>query len=500
MPISEQCPGSARDGPQWTSGDVALRDAITTDHDRRDSPLGVYTTTNPATGEVLSTFPEITDGQIDALIECAATTQVGWAGAPVAERAAVLRRAAEIHRDRLEELAALLTLEMGKPITQARAEVKLVASIYQYYADHLAEFLADQPLPISGDGSAVVRSEPIGALLGVMPWNFPYYQVARFAAPNLALGNTVIVKHARNCPQSALAIEQVLAEAGVPEGAYANAFISSAQVEQVIADDRIAGVSLTGSERAGEAIGAAAGRYLKRSVLELGGSDPFVVLDDADVAQAATVAAAGRLYNGGQACTASKRFIVDEKVFDEFLTHFADAMKEYTASDPSQDDCVLGPLSSAEAARELDEYVQDAVAHGARVVVGGREEGTEGAFYPPTILVDVPEVAGAYRDELFGPVAVVHPVADEDAAVRLANDSPYGLAGTVFSGDRDRARAVADRLVTGMVGINSLIRSAPDLPFGGVKRSGVGRELARDGFIAFANQKLVRDPAAQNGH
>ncbi|MCY1157334.1 MAG: succinate-semialdehyde dehydrogenase [Citricoccus sp.] len=459
--------------------------------------MGVYTTTNPATGEVLATYPEIVDGQIDALIECAASAQVEWAATPAPERAAVLHRAAEIHRERLDDLAALLTREMGKPIAQARAEVKLVASIYEYYADHLAEFLADQPLPISGDGSAVVRSEPIGALLGVMPWNFPYYQVARFAAPNLALGNTVIIKHARNCPQSAMAIEEVLREAGAPDGVYTNAFISSAQVEQVIADDRIAGVSLTGSERAGEAIGAAAGRYLKRSVLELGGSDPFIVLGDADVEQAATVAAAGRLYNAGQACTASKRFIVHEKVYDEFLTHFATAMKSYTPADPTREDTTMGPLSSADAARELDEYVQDAVTRGARVVVGGREEGAEGAFYPPTVLVDVPEEAGAYRDELFGPVAVVHPVADEDAAVRLANDSPYGLAGTVFSGDRDRARAVADRLQTGMVAINSLIRSAPDLPFGGVKRSGVGRELARDGFVAFANQKLVRDPAAE---
>jgi succinate-semialdehyde dehydrogenase/glutarate-semialdehyde dehydrogenase len=459
--------------------------------------LGVYTTTNPATGEVMATYPEITDGEIDTLIERAATAQTEWAGTPAEERAAILRRAAQIHRERPDELAALLTLEMGKPITQARAEVMLVASIYEYYADHLAEFLSDQPLPFAGEGTAIVRSEPVGALLGVMPWNFPYYQVARFAAPNLALGNTVIVKHARNCPQSAMAIEEVLREAGVPLGGYANAFISSAQVEKVIGDERIAGVSLTGSERAGQAIGAAAGRHLKRSVLELGGSDPFIVLDDADVEHAATVAAAGRLYNGGQACTASKRFIVDEKVFDEFLSHFADAMKSYAPSDPTQDGSTMGPLSSADAARELDEYVQDAVAQGARVVIGGREEGADSAFYPPTILVDVPEQAGAYRDELFGPVAVVHPVTDEDAAVRLANDSPFGLAGTVFSRDRQRARGVANRLATGMVGINSLIRSAPDLPFGGVKRSGVGRELAKDGFIAFANQKLVRDPAAE---
>lgn len=459
--------------------------------------MGVYTSSSPTTGEILATYPEINDDDVDALVQRAATTQRQWASSPAQHRSATLRRVAEIHRERKDELAALLTLEMGKPITQARSEVQLVASIYEYYADHLEEFLGDAPLTISGEGSAIVRSEPIGALLGVMPWNFPYYQVARFAAPNLTLGNTVIVKHSRNCPQSALAIEEVLREAGVPEGGYANAFISSPQVAKVIGDERIAGVSLTGSERAGEAIGAAAGRALKRCVLELGGSDPFVVLDDADVAQASTVAAAGRVYNGGQACTASKRFIVDTSVYEEFLSHFTDAMKAYVPSDPTTDECTLGPLSSADAARELDDYVQDAVSHGARIVIGGREEDDESAFYPPTVLVDVPESARAYHEELFGPVAVVHSVADDETAVQMANDSAFGLAGTVFAGDRERARAVADRIETGMVGINSLIRSAPDLPFGGVKRSGVGRELARDGFIAFANQKLVRDPEAE---
>ncbi|WP_120005743.1 aldehyde dehydrogenase family protein [Nesterenkonia muleiensis] len=458
--------------------------------------MGVYTSMNPATGEVLATYPEIDDDGVDTLVQRAAATQRRWAATPAQQRSAALRRAAEIHRERVDELAWLLTVEMGKPITQSRNEVKLVASIYEYYADHLEAFLADHPLPITGEGTAVVRSEPIGALLGVMPWNFPYYQVARFAAPNLALGNTVIVKHSRNCPQSALAIEEVLREAGVPEGGYANAFISSGQVAGVIGDHRIAGVSLTGSERAGEAIGAAAGRALKRCVLELGGSDPFLVLDDADVAKAATVAAAGRVYNAGQACTASKRFIVDESVYEEFLTHFADAMKSYVPADPATDECTMGPLSSADGARELDDYVQEAVSHGARIVVGGRKEGDESAFYPPTILVDVPESARAYHEELFGPVAVVHSVDGEEAAVQMANDSVFGLAGTVFSGDRARARAVADRIETGMVGINSLIRSAPDLPFGGVKRSGVGRELARDGFVAFANQKLVRDVEA----
>lgn len=458
--------------------------------------LGLYTTTNPATAQTIATYPEISDKDLSNVIERASAAQVMWAATPPEDRATVLRRAAKIHRERVDELASVLTLEMGKPITQARGEVQLVASIYEYYADNLAELLDDQPLPITGEGQALVHSEPIGVLLGVMPWNFPYYQVARFVAPNLALGNTMIVKHSRQCPQAALAIGEVLREAGAEDGVYSNVFISSTQVETTIAHESIAGVSLTGSERAGEAIGAAAGRHLKRSVLELGGSDPFVVLDDADLEFAAKTAAAGRMFNGGQACTASKRFIVDEKVADEFLSHFSAAMDLYAPSDPTNDTCTLGPMSSASAARELDEYVQDAVEKGARIVAGGRAVGENSAYYPPTVLVDVPKAAKAHREELFGPVAVVQVAADEEEAVRLANDSAYGLAGAVFSEDLSRARSVADRLQTGMVAINSLIRSAPDLPFGGIKRSGMGRELAKDGFIAFANQKLIRLPAA----
>ena len=458
--------------------------------------MGVYTSTNPADGTVTATYQEISDEALDGVITTAAQAQKAWASRPAEERATVLASVARTHRERREELAAVLTREMGKPISQARKEVDIVAAIFDYYAEHLQQFLGESELPIRGEGSAVIRNEPIGVLLGVMPWNYPYYQVVRFVAPNLGLGNAVFVKHARNCPEAALMIEQVLRASGVPEGVYTNTFISSAQVEQAIADPRVAGVSLTGSERAGEAVGAAAGRHLKRAVLELGGADPFVVLDDADVAEAAKVAAAGRLVNGGQTCTASKRFIVNERIYDEFVERFTQEMAKFTPSDPMTEDCALGPLVSAQAAQELDAFVADAVRHGARVTTGGRTEGDESAYFPPTVLVDVVEPARAYREELFGPVAVVHSATDDDEAVRLANDSPFGLAGTVFGQDKGRARSVAERIETGMVWLNSVSRSAPDLPFGGVKRSGMGRELAKDGFIAFANQKLIRDPAA----
>ena len=321
----------------------------------------------------------------------------------------MLTRAAEIHREQADELAKLLTLEMGKPIAQAKGEVQLVASIYQYYADHVAEFMSDEPLTIAGPGTAVVRTEPIGPLVGVMPWNYPYYQVARFAAPNIALGNTIILKHARNCPQSALAVERVLLEAGLPEGVYLNAFISTAQVAAAIADPRVQGVSVTGSEKAGSAVGEVAGRHMKKVVLELGGSDPFVVLADADVDAAAKAAVVGRLANGGQACTASKRFIVDDRVYDEFVQKLIDGMAGWQPADPTSPETKLGPLASNSGAEELDELVQEAISRGAEVLLMGGDRPT-GAYYPPTVLARVTRGMRAYSEELFGPVAVVYRV------------------------------------------------------------------------------------------
>ncbi len=457
--------------------------------------MGVYNTIDPATGEQVAQYQELSDADLDVLIGRSTSAYRSWRTTPLEQRRAVLTRAAELHREQADELAKLLTLEMGKPIAQAKGEVELVASIYQYYADHVAEFLADEPLTIAGPGTAVVRTEPIGPLIGVMPWNYPYYQVARFAAPNIALGNTIILKHARNCPQSALAVERVLSEAGLPDGVYLNAFISSAQVAATIADPRVQGVSVTGSEKAGSAVGEVAGRHMKKVVLELGGSDPFLVLADADVDAAAKAAVVGRFANGGQACTASKRFIVDERVYDEFVAKLIDGIAGWQPGDPTNPETKLGPLASNTGAEELYELVQEAVSQGAEVLVGG--DRPTGAYYPPTVLARVTRGMRAYREELFGPVAVVYRVGSLDEAVDLANDSPFGLASSVFTTDPEKANRVAEDLETGMVWINSTSKTAPDLPFGGVKGSGVGRELARFGFDEFANKKLVRSPKGQ---
>ncbi len=455
--------------------------------------MSAYRTINPATGETVAEFPVLAAADVEGIVARSARAYKTFRVLPLTDRTKVLKRAAELHRERIDELAAILTLEVGKPIAQARGEVELVASIYEYYADNAATFVADEDLAIVGGGEATVRTEPIGPLLGIMPWNYPYYQVARFVAPNLALGNTILLKHARNCPQSALAIERVLHEAGLHRDAYINAFIDSSQVASVIADDRIQGVSLTGSEAAGSAVGEVAGRHMKRVVLELGGSDPFIVLDDADIDAAVAAGVRGRIANAGQACTASKRFIVVETVYEEFTRKFIAAVTAIATGDPTSPDTFLGPLSSSGAVDELEEIVQDAVNLGATLHTADGAA-RSGAFYPPTVLTEVTPAMRAYSEELFGPVAVVYRVPSPQAAVELANESPFGLASSVFTSDQDEARRIAEALEVGMVWINSTSRSAPDLPFGGVKRSGVGRELAKYGIDEFANKKLIRIP------
>lgn len=455
-----------------------------------------YATINPVTGERVAEFPTLTDEEVQDVLNRSFTEYRNWRSAPLLERAAVLSRVAELHRERSEELAALLTLEMGKPIVEARGEVALVASIYDYYADNAERFLRDEPLEISGPGSAVVRTEPIGPLVGIMPWNFPYYQVARFAAPNIALGNTVILKHSRNCPQSALAIESVFRDAGLPADVYINAFATNGQIATMIADQRVQGVSLTGSEKAGSAVAEVAGRHLKKYVLELGGSDPFIVLPDADLDKAVAGAVAGRMFNGGQACTASKRFIIVGDIYDEFLRRYTEALAEITPGDPTDETTTFGPLSSRASVNDIAELVQDAVAKGATAVTGGGAPDESGAYYPATVLTGVTPEMRAYSEEIFGPAAVVYRVESPEAAVELANDSPFGLASSIYTADVEGARRLAEELETGAVWINSTSRSAPDLPFGGVKRSGVGRELAQYGINEFANKKLVRIPSA----
>lgn len=451
-----------------------------------------YATVDPTTGTVVKEFDRMSDAEAERSVEDAHAAFQTWRRTDLAERAAILQRIADGHREDADDLAALMTLEMGKPVAQAKGEVALAASIYEYYATKGPELLADEKLDIAGPGTAVVRTEPIGALLGIMPWNYPYYQVARFVAPNLLLGNTILLKHASNCPQEALRIADILAGAGIPDGAYQNVFPSNEQVAGMIAHPLVQGVSLTGSERAGRAVGSVAGANLKKSVLELGGSDPFIVLADADLDLAARDAATGRFANAGQACTASKRLIVEDAVWDNFLEAFLAHARKWTIGNPSDEATRLGPMSSLAARADLVAQVEDAVAKGATVHLGGVVPDGPGAFYPATVLSGVDATMRAYHEELFGPVAIVYHAGSADEAVEIANDSLYGLGGAVFGSDEARTAHVADQLDVGMVGINTTIKSAPDLPFGGVKNSGIGRELGRFGLDEFANKKLVR--------
>ena len=452
-----------------------------------------YQSTNPYDGKVVKTFDEISDAQLQAKLTAAhdCYEQV-WRHQSFAQRKAVLARAAALMRERSQQFAALITLEMGKLIPQSLGEVALSAAILDYYAEHAEAFLAPERLT-TPKGEAMVESSPIGVLFGVEPWNYPYYQIARFAAPNLMAGNVVMVKHASNVPQCALAFEQLLEEAGAPAGAYTNLFISKDQVAAVIDDPRIRGVALTGSEAAGAVVAERAGKNLKKSTLELGGSDAFIVLDDADLDKAVKHAVSGRMGNSGQACTASKRIIVVEALADRFLEKFQAALQGFAPGDPMDAKTTLAPLSSAQALKSLLGQVEEAVGHGARLVMGGKRiAGQAGEFMQPTILTDISAKNPAFHQEFFGPVALFFRVPDEAAAVALANDSPFGLGGSVFTQDIERGKRVARQIETGMVFINSAAVSSPELPFGGVKNSGHGRELSGAGIQEFVNKKLIR--------
>ena len=452
-----------------------------------------YQSTNPYNGKVLQKFDEINDAALEEkLSQASSCFETEWRAKSFVERAAVLARAAAILRERPQEFAELITLEMGKLLPQSLGEVALSAAILDYYAEHAERFLAPEKIA-TPRGEAMVESSPIGVLFGVMPWNYPYYQIARFAAPNLMAGNVVMVKHASSVPQCALAWERLMLEAGAPAGAYTNLFISKDQVTQVIDDVRIRAVALTGSEAAGAVVAARAGQNLKKTTMELGGSDAFIVLDDADLDKAVKHAVSGRMSNSGQACTASKRFIVVESMADGFLQKFQAALENFKPGDPMDKQTTLAPLSSTEALKNLLGQVDEAVSGGARVLTGGqRIEGHDGAFMQPTILADIDKGNPAYMQEFFGPVALFFRVADEDAAVALANDSPFGLGGSVFTQDIERGKRVARRIDTGMVFINSGAASSPELPFGGVKNSGYGRELSGAGIQEFVNKKLIR--------
>jgi succinate-semialdehyde dehydrogenase/glutarate-semialdehyde dehydrogenase len=449
--------------------------------DCEDADVTKYAVVDPADGRLVLEYPTASDDDVARAVASAHSAYEGWARhSSVDERAALLRRVAGLHVEQRDDLARIIVRETGKFLADALSEVDFTARIYEYYADNASTFLRDEPIElIAGAGSALIRRSPLGAILGVMPWNYPYYQVGRFAAPNLALGNAVIVKHAPQCPESAAALERLFHEAGFPEGAYVNLYATNDQVADLIADPRVQGVSLTGSDCAGAAIAEVAGRHVKKVVLELGGSNPFVLLSTADLDGAVEAAASARLDNTGQSCNAAKRFVVLDELYDAFLEKFTKRLF----------DADLAPLSSEEAAVRLEQQVRRAVRQGATLVSAGERRG---AHFSAAVLTGVAPENEVYREELFGPVAMVFRVASEDEAVRLANDSPYGLGAYVFTTDPDQAARVTDRLDAGMVFVNGARAAGVELPFGGVKRSGIGRELGRLGIEEFVNKKLVR--------
>ncbi len=450
-----------------------------------------YAVVNPATGETIKEYPTITDDELRDALGRADAAYKSWSqSSTVAERAALIRKVGDLHKERSKELGAIIAREMGKPIAEAVGEADFAGDIYNFYADNAEDLMADEPIKLlGGDGTAVVRRSTYGTLLGIMPWNYPYYQVARFAGPNLIIGNPIILKHAPQCPESAEAIQKIFDEAGFPEGTYENVYATNDQIEWVIEDPRVHGVSVTGSERAGAAVAEIAGRNLKKVVLELGGSDPFIVLGTDDVGAVAQQAAEARFENAGQACNAAKRFIVKDEYYDEFVAKLKEQVDGLKAGDPSSEDTTLGPLSSETAADRLEDQIKRAIDGGAEVVVGG---GRDGNYFEPTILAGIEQGSDASQEEFFGPIAQVYKVASEEEALSLANDTQFGLGSYLITNDKEQAERVANAIEAGMVYVNIVGADSPELPFGGFKRSGFGRELGRFGADEFVNKKLIR--------
>ena len=450
-----------------------------------------YQSVNPFDGKAGPIFNELNDLQLEHAIATAQTCFINWKTKPYRERAVILEKASSLLRSHVDDFARLATLEMGKRINEARGEVKFSADILSYYAQHAENFLAPQKLQPKL-GEAHMESTPFGVLFCVEPWNFPYYQLARVAGPQLMAGNTLVVKHAGCVPQCAMAFEKLLLDAGAPAGLYTNLVISHEQSEKLIDDDRIKGVALTGSVAAGRSIAARAGQNLKKSSMELGGSDAFIVLDDADLTKTIPWAVWGRMYNGGQTCCAAKRFIVIDSIADKFIEQFKTALSALTVGDPMQEATTHGPMSTEAALLQLVRQVDDAVAHGAKVLMGGKRIDRPGAFMEVTILTDIKPGNPAFRDEFFGPVVSFFRVKDEAAAIALANDSDFGLGGSVWTQDIARGKRVASQIDTGMVFVNNIDWSDAAMPFGGIKNSGYGRELGNMGIQEFVNKKLVR--------
>ena len=446
---------------------------------------------NPATGETLCTFDELTDQQLEAKLANAERAYRAYRGTPFADRARWLTAAADILESEKDRVGRIMTLEMGKPIAAARAEAAKCAWACRYYAEHGARLLAAEAVD-AGAGENSVRYQPIGPVLAVMPWNFPFWQVFRFAAPALMAGNVGLLKHASNVPQCALEIEAIFRRAGFPEGAFQTLLIGSKRVGQVVEDPRVVAATLTGSEPAGAQVAAQAGRRIKKTVLELGGSDPFVVMPSANLDRAVRAAVDARTLNNGQSCIAAKRFIVDAQVYAEFEARFAAAMQTLRVGDPMEEDTQLGPLATPEILEDLDRQVRRSVAMGARLLTGGKRLDRPGNYYAPTVLADIPAGAPASCEELFGPVAALFRVEGMDEAIRLANDTEFGLGASAWTGDASERERFIEDLEAGMVFINGIVASDPRLPFGGVKRSGYGRELGAGGIREFVNVKTVR--------
>lgn len=449
-----------------------------------------FQSTNPFTNRVEAEFEEHSTSYVESVLERSAHSYQSWSRESYESRAKRFIILADLLEEKKEELAQLMTLEMGKVISEGKAEIEKCAWVCRYYADNAASFLKDEPLASDAQKSWI-SYEPLGTVLAIMPWNFPFWQVFRFAAPTLMAGNCGLLKHASNVPQCSQAIEDIFVEAGFPVGAFQHLFISSDRVESLIEDERVKAVTLTGSEYAGSKVAEAAGKNIKSTVLELGGSDPFIVLDDADLDKTARTAAKARLINTGQSCIAAKRFIVVERIYDEFLEKFMAFMKTYVPDDPTIDSTKIGPMASLDFAKDLKEQVDQSVQKGAKIALGGKLMEKEGAFFEPTILTDVEPGMPAYEEELFGPVAIVIKVKDAEEAIKVANDSVYGLGGSVWTADQEKGIEVARRVETGAMFINQMVASDPRLPFGGIKNSGYGRELSHLGIRAFVNQKTI---------
>ncbi|RKX19904.1 MAG: NAD-dependent succinate-semialdehyde dehydrogenase [Candidatus Zixiibacteriota bacterium] len=445
---------------------------------------------NPATDRLIRDYEEHSRVDVKAIIERVHEEYLSWKATTFDYRAQLMHRAADVLRKNIDRYARTITVEMGKPVTESRAEVEKCAWVCEYYADNAEKFLADEIIE-SDAGKSFVAFEPIGAVLAVMPWNFPFWQVFRFAAPALMAGNVGLLKHASNVPGSALAIEEVFREAGFPENAFRTLLISSRLVEDVIKDDRVMAVTLTGSEPAGMSVASIAGRELKKTVLELGGSDPFIVFDDADLPACVKTSATARMINAGQSCIAAKRFIVVEPLVKQFEEQQAEIMKKMKVGDPLDDSTQVGPMARIDLLEELDEQVQKSIRMGARLLCGGKKADGPGAFYLPTVLTDVKKGMPVYDEETFGPVSAIIPVKDNDEAIKVANDSRFGLGGSLWSRDLKKAEAAARQIESGAVFVNGMTKSDPRLPFGGIKKSGYGRELSHYGIKEFVNIKTI---------